>query len=68
MRRNRQKYIVIILFFLFALPSVFAIDGGPVDPPPPPSPPGLVAPIDGGIFALLLAGLFYGVKKSIKKR
>jgi len=30
-------------------------------PPPPPPPPGL--PIDGGVLFLLIAGLYYGVKK-----
>jgi hypothetical protein len=34
----------------------------------PPPPPGNVVPIDGGILTLLFAGLFYGVKKSIKKK
>jgi hypothetical protein len=33
-----------------------------------PPPPGNVGPIDGGILTLLFAGLFYGVKKSIKKK
>lgn len=38
-------------------------NGQAVPPPiPPPPPPGL--PIDGGILFLLIAGIFYGVKKT----
>ena len=38
------------------------VNGQAVPPPiPPPPPPGL--PIDGGILFLLVAGLFYGIRK-----
>ncbi|MCS6934402.1 MAG: hypothetical protein NZM35_04530 [Chitinophagales bacterium] len=35
---------------------------GQAPPPPPPPGPGVV-PIDGGVIALLLGGLAYGIKK-----
>ncbi len=51
-----KKTSLLILMVCLSI-SVF----GQAPPPPPPPPPGL--PIDGGIFFLLLAGLFYGAKK-----
>jgi hypothetical protein len=51
-------------------PCTGAVDpcNGTCSSGPPPPPPGNVVPIDGGILTLLFAGLFYGVKKSIKKK
>lgn len=46
----------LLLFVLFLLPKLVFSQG-----PPPPPPPGL--PIDGGVFLLALAGLYYGFKK-----
>ena len=50
------------LLFVVMLLVVSAANAQIVPPPvPPPPPPGL--PLDGGLGALLLAGLFYGYKK-----
>ena len=57
---------------LMTMPLLFAVDGG--DGPPEPDKgnggPGFVGlvPIDGGIIALFVAGVFYGVKKTLKKK
>ena len=59
--KDNNKTVWFFLALLFVIPTVFA-----ADPPPPTPPPGL--PIDGGVLALLVAGLFYGVKKSFKKK
>jgi len=64
MKHNKQKAFFLVLALLFTVPALFAIEAG--DPPPPTPPPGL--PVDGGVLALLVAGLFYGVKKSFKKK
>lgn len=36
---------------------------GPPPPPPPLDPPPGAVPIDGGAFALLAGGIYYGFKK-----
>lgn len=59
--KDNNKTVWLFVALLFVIPTVFA-----ADPPPPTPPPGL--PIDGGVLALLVAGLFYGVKKSFKKK
>ncbi|PHS07845.1 MAG: hypothetical protein COA88_07855 [Kordia sp.] len=64
MKHNKQKAFFLVLALLFTVPALFAVQELP--PPSPQGPPGLL--VDGGIVALLVAGLFYGVKKSFKKR
>ena len=50
-----------LLFIMFLTTPTIAKTTAPPTPPP-----GL--PVDGGVLALLVAGLFYGVKKSFKKK
>ena len=51
---------------LCILALTFSVSSQVAPPPiPPPPPPGL--PIDGGILFLLVSGIIYGIKKSIKK-
>ncbi len=67
MKQNKKTYFILSLL-LMTMPLVFAVQGGDPEPPDPDSGapfPGL--PIDGGVIALLVAGVFYGVKKSLKK-
>lgn len=60
---NKSKNILLlVILLLLVVPAVFAQD------PPPPAQPPVQLPIDGGLVALVLAGLFYGVKKSLKKK
>ncbi len=59
----------LILFLVCMTTSVLYAQ----DPPPPPPPPdplggGGWVPIDGGIAALLVAGLGYGAKKAYEYR
>lgn len=58
--KRKQILTILILALTFSV-------SGQVTPPsiPPPPPPGL--PIDGGILFLLVSGIIYGIKKSIKK-
>lgn len=51
----KEKYWRLIIFVTFFL--VFQNAFAQLPPPPP------GAPIDGGVIALLFAGLLYGVKK-----
>lgn len=61
--KNKNIFLLTILL-LVVVPTVFAQDA-----PPPPAQQGPVElPIDGGVIALVLAGLFYGIKKSLKKK
>ena len=64
MKHNKQKAFFLVLALLFTVPALFAVQELP--PPAPLGPPGL--PVDGGVLALLVAGLFYGVKKSFNKK
>jgi hypothetical protein len=59
---------LLIILLLLVCPIMVFSQGGDGTPPPPESqgPPQL--PVDGGIIALVIAGLFYGVKKSFKKK
>lgn len=61
MKNNIFKYALTASTVLFVV-ALYA-QGGPPPPPPPPGPPPPLAPIDGGAFALLIAGLTYGAKK-----
>jgi hypothetical protein len=52
---------------LFVLISVVCVaQGGDPPPPQPPPPPGL--PIDLGVYAGMLFGLFFGIKKLLKNQ
>lgn len=51
---------------LFVLVSVLSVAQGPPVPGPPSIPPGL--PIDGGLLLGIVVGLFFGVKKLLKKQ
>ncbi|MGB0974932.1 MAG: PID-CTERM protein-sorting domain-containing protein [Flavobacteriaceae bacterium] len=53
---------LLLILLLLVCPLVFS----QVPPAPQQPPPGDV-PVDGGVIALVLAGLFYGIKKSLKK-
>jgi hypothetical protein len=67
MKFNRQVYYIIITLFLITMSLTFAQEPpSPSDRTGTPGPPG--TPIDGGVFALFVAGVFYGVKKAIKKK
>lgn len=60
---NKNKNILLLVALLFlVVPTVFA-----QQPPAPQQPPPQL-PVDGGVIALVLAGLFYGIKKSLKKK
>ena len=63
----KSRTLLIIVLLLLVCPLVFS-QGGNGTPPPPAQqgPPQL--PIDGGVIALVLAGLFYGIRKSLKKK
>lgn len=50
---RKKKFLTVAILLISAI--------GFAQGPPPPPPPGL--PIDGGIFALAVIGLFYGIKK-----
>ena len=62
MIQNKNKYILCFTMLLFLLIA------SPMFAQTIPPPVGRELPIDGGILTLLFAGLFYGVKKSIKKK
>ncbi len=65
MKQNKKSsyYILVILFF--AVAPLFAQTH-----PNPPSriTPPVGLPLDGGVLVLFVAAVFYGVKKSIKKK
>lgn len=65
MKNNKQKTFLLVVALFFTMSMLFAIEGG--DGPPPPTPP-VGLPVDGGVLVLLVAGLFYGVKKSFNKK
>ena len=62
--RNSMKYrtLLLLVILLLACPLVFS------QQPPAPQQPSPQLPVDGGVVALVLAGLFYGIKKSLKKK
>ena len=65
MKNNKQITFLLVVALFFTMSTLFAANGE--EGPPPPTPPhGL--PVDGGVLALLVAGLFYGIKKSFKKK
>ena len=61
MKLTFRNYILIILIGLFPLDFLGQVAPPPIPPPPP---PGL--PIDGGLWMLLIGGIYYGIRK-IKK-
>jgi len=65
MENNKQKTFLLVIALFFTVSVLFAVEGG--DGPPPPTPP-VGLPVDGGVLALLVAGLFYGVRKTFKKK
>jgi hypothetical protein len=56
MLRKKQTWLFFGLLLISSIMNVCLAQGPP--PPPPPS-----VPIDGGVLALLVAGLGYGAKK-----
>ncbi|TXD82729.1 hypothetical protein ESY86_13065 [Subsaximicrobium wynnwilliamsii] len=65
MRIQNKNIIASILFVLISFVCIG--QGGTTGPPPPagpPGPPGL--PIDGATTIAVIAGLFYGIKKTLK--
>jgi hypothetical protein len=63
MKLNIRNITYILLLCLLQTTLAY----GQLEPPLPPGPPGLV-PIDGGVIALVVAGIFYGIKKNINKK
>ena len=60
---NKNKNILLLIaLLLLVVPAVFA------QTPPAPQQPPPQLPVDGGLVALVVAGLFYGIKKSLKKK
>lgn len=60
---NKNKNILLLVALLFiAAPTVFA------QTPPAPQQPPPQLPVDGGVVALVVAGLFYGIKRTLKKK
>lgn len=59
---QNKNMLASILFFFVGLVSM--AQGGTPPPPMPPPPPGL--PIDGGIVALFIIALSFGIYKSFK--
>lgn len=57
---------MILASALFSLMSTVAMAQGNPPPPMPPPPPGL--PVDGPILLLLIAGLIYGIYKTLALR
>jgi hypothetical protein len=65
MRIQNKKFFASILFVLISFVCLAQSPGGGIPPPSkPPPPPGL--PIDHALPFLVVAGLFYGVKKKIE--
>ncbi len=64
MKIQNKKTIASILFVLISFVSIAQGIGDP-PPPTPPPPPGL--PIDAGVLAVMLLGIFYGTKKLLRK-
>lgn len=56
---SKKIHLYIALFLLIISPFAFA-----QGPPPPPPPPGL--PIDGGLLALIIGAVGYGIYKNEK--
>lgn len=59
-----MKPIVITFFLLVFISNSFAQGG----PPTPPDPANSGAPIDGDVFFLLIAGIFWGSVAYLKNR
>lgn len=63
-RRMKMQNMKILTSLLFLLISFVGVAQTMPPPPQPPPPPGL--PIDSGILAMMVLGLFYGVYKLLK--
>ncbi len=61
MKKSRLIIIVITIIFIVAPMFISPI----IAQPPPPKP--VAIPLDGGLFALLIAGLIYGGRKLYKE-
>ncbi len=68
MKQNKKTYYILILLLLLVMPLLFAIEEEPPNPDKGPPGVGLPLPIDGGLVALFVAGLFYGIKKRLNKK
>lgn len=60
MKMKNKPKVISILFILISF-----VCNAAVQPPPPPPPPGF--PIDGGVLAMLILGVVYGIRKKINK-
>ncbi len=63
----KSRTLLIIVLLLLVCPLVFS-QGGNGTPPPPAQQPPPQLPVDGGLVALVVAGLFYGIKRTLKKK
>ena len=54
-----KKYFKAIVFIAFMFVAEVSFAQGPPPPPPP------LAPIDGGVIALFLAAIGFGIKKIV---
>jgi hypothetical protein len=61
-----KKYYTVIVIFIILMLAPFMMKMGICQPPPPP--PVQDIPIDGGLSALLFAGMAFGARKLYKKR
>lgn len=62
MENKNKNILLLIALLLLVVPTVFA-----QNPPAPQQPPPQL-PVDGGLVALVVAGLFYGIKRTLKKK
>jgi len=63
MRMKKNHLIILVLTIVFVVAPMFI--NPLIAQPPPPTP--VAIPLDGGLFALLVAGLFYGGRKLYKE-
>jgi len=57
-----NKYLKAVLFVILFMIVDYTFAQGPPPPPPP------ITPIDGGVVALLVAGVLYGINKLRSKK
>ncbi len=56
-----KKFVIVLILFIITPFFIISAIGQP--PPPPPQ----TIPLDGGLLALLGAGIIFGIKKFYKK-